>query len=481
MRIGKDTIVRGVGSLNLTCESLDDMWLLYNLIQVGDRIKSSTHRKVAVGSSAGTSERVFFHMEVAVTELLFDPEQAEIRAQGRVCSEHENVKLGAFHTLELAQHQTVTVHKDGWDAEALAAVHGARGNAGLGAVELVALMLEAGSAQVCAVSRGLTVVRGRVEASIPKKRSGDSRHAEAMQQFFEAVLAALVRSTDWERGGSGSGGGGGGGGGGGDSPAAAAPTPVPTLLIASPGSIKDAFRDFLREAVASRAGELRGLGKARVLCAPAAAGSKWALAEALADPAVAAALGDLQASSEVALMGAWQALLAKDPERAQYGWRHCAAAADRGAVEHLLVSDRLARVGGRAARDDVLALCDRVRRSKGKVSVLSSMHASGEELCGMGGLVAVLRNVVHDLEEAAAEQAGAPGLRSGGGEGGGGGGGGGTAQQLLQQQQQAAAAPMAGHRLQEAAAAPAPRSGGADKFGVAAFDTDSDNSVDSDA
>ena len=483
MRIVADSIVRGTGTMGFVCECLDDMWAVYNLIQQGDRVQSYTLRKVAVGAQAAATERVRLKLEVRVAELLFDPEQAEIRVSGVVCSECEHVRLGAFHTLELTERQPFYVHKDEWDETALAGLRRAR--AGVPShVELVALMIEAGSAQVCCVSKGLTVVRAKIEAAIPKKRSGDARHAEATARFFEAVLAALVRSSDWERSSSSSSsssgeeeGGGGGGG----------PAKPPTLLIASPGSTKEAFRAYLAEAVASRpAAELRGLGRAQVLCASAAAGSKWALGDALGDPRVAALLGGLAATEEVALMGAWQTLLAREPERAQYGWRHCAAAVERGVVEHLLVSDRLSRTGSKEARADVARLVERARAAKGRVTLLSSMHASGEHLSQMGGLVATLRYVVHDLDEAAEEQAGAPGQRRGGGEaagaaageggaagsgGGGGGGGGGSGS-------------AAGHRLQEAApgaaAAAAPRPAAKDRFGVA-FDTDSDRSDDSDA
>lgn len=472
MRIVFDGVNRGVGAVGLLCDSLDDMWLVYNLIRVGDRVRCMTLRKVAVGAQGLKSERLLIPLEVEVADLLFDPEQAEIRASGLVCSESEHVRKGSYHTLELTMRVKFDLHKDAWEEGALASLRQARSGVAAG-VELVALMLEAGSAQVCCVSRGLTVVRGRVEANIPKKRSGDARHAEAKRRFFESALAALVRASDWESSGgrgaaeaedSGSrGSGAGGGGAGGGKP--------PTLLIASPGSIKDEFKLFLEEQVASRPpSELRGLGRAQVLVASAPSCSKHALADALADPIVASALGGLAAAEEVALLGTWQMLLARDPERAQYGWQHCFAAAESAAIEHLLICDRLSRTGTREAREDVEDLLARVRASKGRVSILSSMHPSGELVSQMGGVVAVLRYAVHDLEEAAAAHAGGPGARRAAAASGAGDGA-----------PEGASASLAGHRLQEnpAAQAPAPRAAAKDKFGVA-FDTDSDCSEDSD-
>jgi protein pelota len=475
MRITKYDIVHGSGSLTLCCDSLDDMWVLYNVLSIADKLRCSTYRKVAVGSQGSASERVVMSLTVAVTALLFDTEIAEIRASGTVCEENDYVKMGSYHTLEVVLGKAFTVHKDAWDETSLAALKRSASmgeGGGSGAVELVALMLEEGKAQVCLVSPGLTVVRRQVEETIPKKRSGDARRADALQQFFEHVLAALIKSYDWERSGAAS------GGGGGESPAGAggAAAGPPPLLIASPGSVRDAFRTFLSEAVSTRSAELKGLGRAQVVCAHAAAGSKWALAGVLADPRVAPQLGSMQASGETALFGAWQTLLVRDPERAQYGWRHCAAAAARGVVEQLLVVDKLCQAGSREVREDVAWLQDKVRASKGRVFQLSSMHASGELLTQMGGVVAVLRYVVHDLEEAALEQDSAPGLGGGrrgeldgraGGEAKGGGLGG---------------AALPGHRLQVQPSSAPSHTGKAavrDKHGTH-FDTDSDCSMDSD-
>jgi hypothetical protein len=90
-------------------------------------------------------------------------------------------------------------------------------------------------------------------------------------------------------------------------------------------------------------GEILPLGKAGAAGPLLQPDDVWANA----DPKVAALLGGLAVSEEVALMGAWQTLLAREPERAQYGWRHCAAAAERGVVEQLLLSDRFSRTGTR--------------------------------------------------------------------------------------------------------------------------------------
>jgi protein pelota len=464
MRVTKESIVRGKGLMKLVCECVDDLWVIYNLIAVGDRVFASTLRKVAVGSQAAVNERVRLSMEISVEELLFDPDQGEIRVSGIVTTEMEQVKLGSHHTLELGLHQPLSLHKDEWDTQALESIRSAVSGPSKG-VELVAVMMEPGSAQICQVSRGLTVVKSKVQSALPRKRSGETQHVQATVKFLDSVLSALIRSFDWEASSV--------GGGGGELGS------TPPILIASPGSLKDAFHAHLREAISKRPLELKALGKAQIICASATSGSKWALSEAMADPTCASLLSDLQATAGVTLMGAWQAMLGKEPARAQYGWSHCCAAVERGAVDLLLVSDRLSRTGGALARSDIARLMDKVQSSKGKVSTLSSMHSSGELLSGMGGIVAVLRYVVHDIEEASLEYPSAPGVRKGGGVLG--------EEPFVSHSSPPPALP--GHKIQEkyGSTKGVPGVGAGkrsavtrDKFG-SGWDTESDASVDSDA
>lgn len=39
-----------------------------------------------------------------------------LRLRGRNSTEHENVRLGAYHTLELGPRRQFTIHKNVWDA-----------------------------------------------------------------------------------------------------------------------------------------------------------------------------------------------------------------------------------------------------------------------------------------------------------------------------------------------------------------------------
>ena len=68
-----------------------------------------------------------------------------------------------------------------------------------------------------------------------------------------------------------------------------------------------------------------------------------------------------------------------------------AAAAERGAIQVLLLADSLLRAQHVACRRTYVELVDTVKTLGAKVHVFSSMHVSGEQLAGFSGVAAVLR------------------------------------------------------------------------------------------
>ena len=102
MKLVSKSFVAGAsepGHVKLIPENAEDMWHLYNLIAVGDRVQATTIRKVSFESGGasgggGESERVKVKLTLVVEATEYDGAAAELRVRGRNMTETEYVKLG---------------------------------------------------------------------------------------------------------------------------------------------------------------------------------------------------------------------------------------------------------------------------------------------------------------------------------------------------------------------------------------------------
>ena len=76
------------GSVTLIAEEAEDMWHAYNLISVGDYLRSTTIRRVVNESSVGltTTSRVHTTLTVCVKSLDFDIQASVLRVKGKLQS-----------------------------------------------------------------------------------------------------------------------------------------------------------------------------------------------------------------------------------------------------------------------------------------------------------------------------------------------------------------------------------------------------------
>ena len=107
------------GSVKLEAEEEDEMYHLYNIIAAGDIVEASTVRNVVLENKAGAkADKKRMHIKVAikVEKIEFDSEQGSLRLNGANCRESEYLKLGQYHTIEVALHRSLTIEKEHWDS-----------------------------------------------------------------------------------------------------------------------------------------------------------------------------------------------------------------------------------------------------------------------------------------------------------------------------------------------------------------------------
>jgi len=147
------------------------MWHAFNLISEGDSVRSTTIRKVqnetATGSS--TSSRVRTTLTIAVESIDFDTQACVLRLKGRNIEENQYVKMGAYHTLDLELNRKFELRKPEWDTIALERIEMACDPTQ--SADVAAVVMQEGLAHVCLITASMTLVRSKIEVSIPRKRT----------------------------------------------------------------------------------------------------------------------------------------------------------------------------------------------------------------------------------------------------------------------------------------------------------------------
>lgn len=126
--------------------------------------------------------------------------------------------MGAYHTLDLELNRKFTLSKPEWDTISLERIDMAcdvTQNA-----DVAAVIMQDGLAHVCLITSSMTLVRSKIEVSIPRKRKGNvSQHEKGLGKFYDSVMQGILRHVNFDV--------------------------VKCILIASPGFVKDQFYEYM--------------------------------------------------------------------------------------------------------------------------------------------------------------------------------------------------------------------------------------------
>ncbi|RAH41440.1 putative translation factor pelota [Aspergillus aculeatinus CBS 121060] len=390
MRLVKNKIeLNGSGTVTLCPEEPEDMWHAYNLIRPGDLLRASAIRRVTTTQETGStsSARVHLNLEIRVKSLDFDPQSSQLHVSGQIVNETAHTKVGQHHTLDLELNRNFTLEKEigsdgegvGWDSIAVQMLKDAVDEGGNRRAEAVAVVMQEGLAHICFIGQFQTILKQKVEMSVPRKRHGGGDHDKGLNKFFQVTLDTLVRQMEF------------------NTSATALSTSNETVrpvLLASPGFVAAGFQKYIQGVASTSMPALKRLLPS-IVVVHSASGYLHSLAEVLQSPAVKTILADTKYARETKLMDDFLDQLRKETNKATYGPREVESAVDQGAVGRgggvLIISNRLFRSQDVAERKRWVSLVDRVRDVEGgEVRVLSSDHESGRRLDGLGGVAALL-------------------------------------------------------------------------------------------
>lgn len=370
----KNVDKEGEGTVGLIAEEPEDMWHAYNLISKGDSVRSTTIRKVQSESATGssTSSRVRTTLTICVENIDFDTQACVLRLKGRNVEENQYVKMGAYHTLDLELNRKFSLKKHEWDSIALERVDTACDPTQ--SADVAAVIMQEGLAHVCLITSSMTLIRAKIDVTIPRKRKGFvQQHEKGLAKFYDNVMQAILRHINFDI--------------------------VKCILIASPGFVRDQFYEYMFQMAIKTDNKLLLDNKSKFMLVHSSSGFKHSLKEILQDSAVINKISDTKAAGEVKALEGFYTMLQCEPAKAFYGKKHCEKANEGQAIETLLISDNLFRCSDVALRKQYVKLVDSVREAGGEVKIFSSMHISGEQLDNLTGVAAILRFPMPELED----------------------------------------------------------------------------------
>jgi len=341
-----------VGELKIKVDSQDDLWNLSQIIEPTDIVKGRTLRKIKKGDSETktsiTKKPVTLTLEVE--RIDFHPYSANLRISGIVREGPEDVPHGSHHTFDVEEGTILKITKQHWYQYQIDKVEEAIKQKPIGVLICIMDREEAGFALLKLYGyEWLSSFKGDVNKKGVEDKKEPTFYSDIAKQIDEYVKRYKIEH----------------------------------VIVASPAFWKDDFMKVFKKKYSS-------LVKIITLATCCETG-KEGINEVLKRDEVKTVLQQQRMAKEIKLVERLLAEISKD-ELAVYGIAQVKMAAEMGAVETLLVTDKMIKDYRQknvfVELDSVMKFVD---KSKGKIVIISSEHDSGQELDGLGGIGAILR------------------------------------------------------------------------------------------
>ncbi len=351
------------GKMKLVPNTLDDLWHLYHLIQVGDTVEGHGFRRIRYSSDKGgradKGERKRIRLAIQVDKVDFHAFSDALRVKGIITETADDiVSLGTYHTFNVVLNTPITLIKTHWDKFALNRLK--KAVADTHKAQLAVLAIEDGHAQLATLTNIGINPGPQVIMTIPGKRSKNKEHTAVFQEFINSVLQVVSEFYRQKN--------------------------PSKLIIVGPGSTKDSFFKLLQQ----RNPDIAKL----CVVETASSGTTQGVNEALNRGKLFDRISELDVLQNTRLMEEFLAHIGKETGLAAYGADAVRVAAQTGAIQELLVSESLLRNSNVKERGNLEKLINLVEKQRAQVHFLSTLYPAGKQLEGLGGLAAVLRFVL---------------------------------------------------------------------------------------
>ena len=365
------------GSVQLIVDNPEDLWALYNIMEVGDCIKLSTSRKVHhEKGSKSLSIKKSITINLKIEDIEYSPNS--IRFKGKNVSENECIKIGQYQSDEILVNSTFTLSKNVWDDIHLETLKRVTDVTVMS--KIVAILMEPGISNLFYINNNQTVIKGKINESMPKTKARFSKNEVKENKFFNKILNQFIKQINFEN--------------------------IKVLIIAGPGLIKNDFKKLIEKSIESSPKEWADLKNnlKKIIYTESSSGYKHSLQEILSKPNIKALIKDTKCINDVSIMERFNEIKGLQPDKLFFGYKSFDIAYKNYAIDTLIVTDGYIRKLSALERKDLSDKIRYLKLNKIKVCQFSSLHFTGEKIDEFGGICGILKYVVEEIAELGNEE-----------------------------------------------------------------------------
>ncbi|CAR30871.1 hypothetical protein ZYGR_0P01730 [Zygosaccharomyces rouxii] len=365
--------------ITLIPQEKEDLFTIHQLVGKGDELIFKRKVTSSVKEDANKKkQQELKRLRIVVESEEFDMKEESLRYKGKTVRDNDvpdkdDYPVGVFFSTNIDYTYPITIIKYDFNAYHKKLLKEATQPASR--ADTAAVVLQEGLAHVCVLTASSTILKQKVEYTLPKKKRATdvAKFDEKTQKFYKAIYESIKRNFDFEK--------------------------LKMIILCSPGFYAKTLYDKIIQYAQEEQNKVLINNKGKFLVAHSSTGYIQGITEVLKNPSYASKLQDTKFSQEVLIIDQFLQHLNDDDFKAWYGEAEVTKAVDLGAVNTLLITDTLMRSDDIDQRKKSLDLAQQVERLGGKVAVFSALHNSGEELNRLTGIACILNYPIPDLDE----------------------------------------------------------------------------------
>lgn len=373
----------GEATITLLPQDKEDLFTIYQLIDKEDEVifKKSVTSNLDEGGKKKATALVKLKLQIVSNE--FDLKNESLRYKGVTVVDESgranvNVPVGKYFSFTVNYTYPFTIQKHDYNKYSQKLLNDATQTDAK--ADAAAVVLQEGIAHICLLTNSSTILKQKVEYSMPKKKRATdvAKFEMKTEKFFKAIYEGMKKAFDLKR--------------------------LKLIVLCSPGFYaKTLMEKILQYAEEEQNKELLSM-KSKFLVAHCSTGYLQGISEVLKNPSYSSKLQSTKFSQEAVVMDDFLKHLNEDDFKSWYGEQEVRKAADLGAIQVLLITDTLLRSDNVNERRRFLTLVDDVEATGGQALVFSSFHSSGEELDKLTGVACILKYPLPELDEEEEEE-----------------------------------------------------------------------------